>query len=399
MRYNHTDYARWGPVYLAEMHQLPAEVLEEFKTGNFVVKWSSANCKQVSPDQAQEWLNATGKKGRGVVGITKTASALSRWALSYNLRSHVAAETAVMFNCKMDDSLVHKEGGKSQEKHDNDAENTLYSTLQRFHTFSSCLSSEELQNITTKDLATSKIEHSLLNARSLGQSQLEDFIKDRLLQNPEQESKTTLPKNNPPTFASLYEVKKGEASTDKIKILTADRNILHRLITAYVAGREVNIQDVLMHELMPVPVSIPETNQKLRCGNKSVLVEVLTKEVTCPATVDLEGDSALVIDGFALIAAVGKPEKAKTFGDLSDVFVSTVLSKGTAYKRVDMVIDRYREKSIKASTRTRQSRNVRAIWRIIEDQSVPLPSNWLKMLLFQPVIQMCSCSCWLIEKG
>lgn len=115
MRYDHTNYARWGPIYLAEMHQLPAEVLEVLKKGNFVVKRSAADFNQVSPDQAHEWLNATGKKGGGVVGITKTASALSRWALSYNLRSHVAAETAVMFNCTMDDSLVHKEGGKSRE--------------------------------------------------------------------------------------------------------------------------------------------------------------------------------------------------------------------------------------------------------------------------------------------
>ncbi len=136
MRYDHTNYARWGPVYLAEMHQLPAKVLEEFKKGNFVVKQSAANFNQVSPDQAQEWLNATGKKGGGVVGITKTASALCRWALSYNLRSHVAAETTLMFNCKMDDSLIHKEGGISRQIHDNNAENALYVTLQRFNAFS-----------------------------------------------------------------------------------------------------------------------------------------------------------------------------------------------------------------------------------------------------------------------
>ena len=59
---------------------------------NFVVKQSAADFNQVSPDQAQEWLNVTGKKGGGVAGITKTASALSRWALSYNLRSHVTAD-------------------------------------------------------------------------------------------------------------------------------------------------------------------------------------------------------------------------------------------------------------------------------------------------------------------
>ena len=38
MRYDHTNYARWGSVYLAETQQLPAEILDEFKNGNFVVK-------------------------------------------------------------------------------------------------------------------------------------------------------------------------------------------------------------------------------------------------------------------------------------------------------------------------------------------------------------------------
>ncbi len=157
--------------------------------------------------------------------------------------------------------------------------------------------------------------------------------------------------------------------------------MLHRLITTYEAGREVNMQDILKHELMPVSVSIAETNQTLRSGNKSVLAEVLTKEVICPAAVTLEGDSTLVIDGFALVAAIGKPEKAKTFGDFSDVFVSTTLIKGAAYKRVDIVFDRYREKSIKTSTRTRRSRNVRAMRRVIEGPLVPLPSNWQAFLV------------------
>jgi hypothetical protein len=169
-----------------------------------------------------------------------------------------------MFNCKTDDILIHKEGGLSRQIYDNDAENALYLTLQRFNAFSLCVSNEELQNIATKDLATSEIEQSLLNARSLGQSQLEEFVKVRLLQNAEQEPKTTfrdsLSKNKPLTFANLYEVMKGEASTEKKKILTVDRNVLHRLITAYEAGREVNMQDILKHELMPVPVSIVETN-------------------------------------------------------------------------------------------------------------------------------------------
>ena len=41
MRYDHTNYGRWGAVYLASMHQLPPEVEKEFQEGNFVVKGSA----------------------------------------------------------------------------------------------------------------------------------------------------------------------------------------------------------------------------------------------------------------------------------------------------------------------------------------------------------------------
>ena len=58
--YDHTNYARWTPVYLAQMKQLPAEVQAEFECGNLVVKGSSRRFK-VDPNQAQEWLNGTGK--------------------------------------------------------------------------------------------------------------------------------------------------------------------------------------------------------------------------------------------------------------------------------------------------------------------------------------------------
>ncbi len=60
------------------MNQLPDDVLEEFKKGNFVVKVGKAKFNQVTPDQAQEWLNGTGKKAGGIVGITRSLSALCR---------------------------------------------------------------------------------------------------------------------------------------------------------------------------------------------------------------------------------------------------------------------------------------------------------------------------------
>jgi hypothetical protein len=51
-------------VYLADATQLLAEILQEFRAGNFVVKQSNAKYNQVDPDQSQEWLHATGKNGK-----------------------------------------------------------------------------------------------------------------------------------------------------------------------------------------------------------------------------------------------------------------------------------------------------------------------------------------------
>eukprot|EP00795_Rhopilema_esculentum_P012299 gene12299-2946_t len=60
------------------MKQLPDELKEEFAKGNSVAKCSARKFSEVDPDHAQEWLNGTGKRAGGKVGITKTSSTLLR---------------------------------------------------------------------------------------------------------------------------------------------------------------------------------------------------------------------------------------------------------------------------------------------------------------------------------
>ncbi len=100
----------------------------------------------------------------------------------------------------------------------------------------------------------------------------------------------------------------------------------------------------------------------LRTGNKSVLVDILTKAIACPDKRDLQGQrSCLVIDGQPLVIAVGKPQGAVTFGDLADTFVLSVLQEGANYERIDVVFDRYRDETIKVGTRSRRTQTVRPI--------------------------------------
>ena len=180
-RYDHLNYARWGPVYLVEMHQLPEPVLSEFKRGNFVVKRSAHKFNQVDPDQAMEWINGTGKKGGGIVGITKTTSTLCRWTLSFNLRSHIAELTHEMYSLYRGNTDLHNEATKSRQKRDNDDESSLMSTFQGFSVFSSVSHPATLQNLVTKDLATEVIQESLLRAKRLGQQEVKKFVQDRLI--------------------------------------------------------------------------------------------------------------------------------------------------------------------------------------------------------------------------
>ena len=102
-RYNHVNYARWGTVYLTYMSVLPPEVLHEFQEGNVVVKRRDRRFNQVSADQCTEWLNTIGNKSGGLVGITRVASAHSRWTLSYNLRTVIASQTTAILRLTTDD--------------------------------------------------------------------------------------------------------------------------------------------------------------------------------------------------------------------------------------------------------------------------------------------------------
>ena len=180
VRYDHGNYSRWGTINLAEMKQLPSEVEAEFRKGNFVVNRATQKFNMVDPDQSQEWLNGTGKRGGGIVGITKTPSALSRWALSYNLRVHISATTRKLFNLEFDEEIGHPEGSKSRQRQYAEQEAALKEAFEGYGVFGTNACSS-LQSITTKDLATTEIESSLLNARTFGQKQLEEFVEKRLM--------------------------------------------------------------------------------------------------------------------------------------------------------------------------------------------------------------------------
>ena len=84
----------------------------------------------------------------------------------------------------------------------------------------------------------------------------------------------------------------------------------------------------------------------------------------------------LVVDGQALVMALGRPSDCNTFDDLGDKFVKTVLGSEKDFDRTDMIFDRYWEMLIKCATRNKRFSRPCSNRRIIEDGSLPLPKSW-----------------------
>ena len=277
-----------------------------------------------------------------------------------------------MYRLDSYDEYSHNESGKGRQTQDSRDEDNILTTLKSFKLFSdeAC---DDLQNMATKDIVTKDIENDLLSAQSKGQEELNNFITERLIA-PEPRKIKFL------TFASLFEVKHKDSKQKGIEMaIKADRKIIQRLITAYESGRRVDLSSILTHELLTVPQALAETNGTLRTGSKADLYEVFTAGILCPPNIDSTdlGEAAtLIIDGQAMVKSIGKPQKAVTFGGLADVFVGAVLQSGTQFKLIDVVFDRYYEKSIKSGTRTRRGQGSAAIRQLIESRDVPLPSKW-----------------------
>ena len=188
----------------------------------------------------------------------------------------------------------------------------------------------------------------------------------------------SLPKNRVPTFSSLFEAEKKE--NEKSAAIKADRSILQRIITSYDAGRKVDLPRTLSHELSTVPFAIADSNGQLRTGNESVMIELLLRGLERPQVTPVAGRSTLIVDGQALVMALGRPSECNTFDDFAEKFVKAVLFSGKDFNRIDVTFDRYRETSIKCATRKKRSRGHAPIRRVIEDGTVPLPKHWSNFL-------------------
>ena len=340
-RYDHHLYMKSMSAYIAELNQLPPEVEAAFQKGEFVVKRAPGKFNQVDPDQAQEWIVSDAKASSGLVGIIQKDPALHRWALSYSWKGDIRNKTKAMF-CLKSSTSAHPETSAARRSKDLRDEENLIQVLTRFDIFDQ-QHPDTLRNIATKEVATKEIIEDLLNASKKGQIQVENFVKERLSAEKSINFYAPVKLNHPLTFEALYKEGTQQKAVAVRKTAREDRSVLQRLIVAYEAGRSVNLEGILKHELLGVPLSLANPDGSLRTGAKSELTKLVVGNIECPSSLPPHnGTSHLIVDGQALVLTIcsSKLGPAKTFNDLSTVFYKTVRAMSTKYIRVDVVFDR-----------------------------------------------------------
>ena len=192
------------------------------------------------------------------------------------LNAAINITSPVEFN---QDSLMHDESKHGRQQTDNEAEDAMLNTLLQFHVMSKDVHPQRFHNICTKDLATDANQEALLLAKSPGEKHVTEFVKERLLVEDGKGAvpfKTVPKRNKPRTLKGLYDIPKDKTQNDRKVVWKAGRDVMQRLITSYEGGYNGNIQNVMRHELMPVPISIAETDVSLKTGTKSTLATLLT---------------------------------------------------------------------------------------------------------------------------
>ncbi len=383
--YNHNNYTRWGTVYLADMQLLPQtnpDIHKQFMDGNFVIKRSQHPFNKISTDQGLEHINRVSKVAGGLVGITKTDSARDRWCVTFNERSRISQETWDMFSIEMEDTeyntLDHKDLSKSRIVRDESDVRKLQEKFNELHVFS--CDHQAIVCLSTNDVAPADVTQSLLTADDRGRGRLSAFVKDRLsLKNIAFHDKLTNVKYL--TLQNMYQLA-GTTNASILKMAKADRNLFQRLLIAKDAGRDINLDSLLEYELSPVPLSLADTAGQLRHSDKAALSHILEENVledTIPVTL---AQTCTIIDGQALVQAMGKPSGCATFGDFADSFASKVFSylKPTS-TRVDVVFDRYLHHSVKSAMRKKRTGpGTRLVRRMVNSRDVPLPTNWKQFI-------------------
>lgn len=373
--YDHVNYARYLPVYLVQMLSLEETHPEAYRLladGDFGVQRSSSQgFSQVPVDQTiEQTLNRSTKTKGGIIGFSLKKGAVQRWIITAHSRAAFIDKCRHMTAAKGTQSHTPKERGLSRMKRDEEDVERVKEVITNWH--NPFQVSEELISISSGNVANEAIQQGLMSAHAKGQDAFTSFVDSRLIRG-SQDLFDPLTKLKLGTFAETR-TKKQVTTGGRDIVIKADRNLFARLL---VIGqhRQMDLREILAHELGPVPWSLASPDGSLAKTNKAALSPLLEDGIEFLQS--LTGVTAVIIDAMAMLQTITRiPEK---FSELADVVLNTVFILAGDAKRIDVVADQYPDISIKNTERSRRGREGQMEIKITSPTQL-CPRQWKKAM-------------------
>ena len=182
-----TNYAKYMPVYVAEMKALEYEQPEAYtfmQEGGFVVRRSEHrgfNC--VPSDQAlEQTINQEGKSHCGVIGFTLRKGALTRWLMTRHVTTAYVDAMKELCDTDRKSPKGHQEHGASRmDRDERDIQKIMETVEQKQNPFDLDSIPEELINIASGQVASENVARQLSSFLQDDAKQNAIFIEERLL--------------------------------------------------------------------------------------------------------------------------------------------------------------------------------------------------------------------------
>ena len=189
----------------------------------------------------------------------------------------------------------HKESGSACKRRDEEDVQKVMEVISQWR--NPFEMADNLVSLSSGSITSSALKEDQLKAEEKGKSALVSFVQDRLT-NSAVGFFETLPRLK---LGKFGEVKKTVNQGGKSFVLQADRNLFARLLVIG-QSRQIDLRDLLTHELGPVPWSLATYDGSLAKTNKSVLAKLLEDGVEILP--NLTNASAVIINAMAQLQAL-----------------------------------------------------------------------------------------------
>ena len=363
---DHYNYARWFTVQWFDLFTLDTnfpDVFEYFSKGYFSFPKSKREFSRMGLDQVHEQNNAVIKGCGGATDLVNKIddSALVRWETC----GPDIARLLLEFENALDRDPL---SGVSCTKHHED--NAAFQTRFESDVKTLCkglvvnpFQQDKLTKINNTNLVVpdSSIE-IIKNMETKGEEQVSIFINDRLVSQKVSVCETIV-KNK-------YDIWNTTKSTKNIQF-TPTKSVLNKMRSAC-EHRSVMAEKLFEHEILNVPQSLSTDGVSLYHGSKSDIAKRLQtySQETIPGR---ECNSAIVIEMSPIIRAKAfSSSGAECFSDFAVLLYYEVMKLASSHERIDVVFDRYFDKSLKEGTRKNRGAGSRFVF---EGDETPIPNN------------------------